>query len=341
MNKIQKQNKNSNKIKRKKNVYVINRNNNNKMIPFRRVRTGFPVGYLHHNYVKHFIDPFNSDGVRIPDENNARTVALKLVNEYMMTTSDGYCLKTEYPGLYQSHGYITISSSGELGTSETKSDHPDYDEVYAAFSYLRLVSISAEGTCQLSEDDASGTVFVSTGADILDVSGITLSDLTSKSEYSGRVKDGFRVVHTPNQTFRFGKIKDEEFGQTEFESLSFIIGGGPDSKDTILVKVTRHYEGIPFRNSLLYGTAKRENCSYLATQVAANMNSREARVAPNHAGGAKMLRDSALRSANTAAQNALTEVSQKALSSLEGAVGNLASRGISQLAEGLVGSVTI
>lgn len=208
-----------------------------------------------HPYVEATVDPWNAGPIRLPDDFKAGTTALKLVDEFTVTTTaDGYAFFGVHPGLNVSYMMCT-PVAGVTTAALTNTQHQDYASYTASHAVARLVLMTVEiiyiGAEQTSAgrfcciDSSLGTEMVSTGITTMFDDSVCVMPCAS----------GMRCIQRPYQTPRMGATVAQTFQTDAFKLMYFGVAGAPNSTTIFDVRVTKWLEGTPMRNSIMRGLA--------------------------------------------------------------------------------------
>lgn len=220
-------------------------------------------------YLKCLIDPFNEPACRMPDLYAGKTVAFKLVNEYTITSDGaGYACFAAHPALLTSEMTWTVTA-GATGTASV-TQHPDYTAVNAAYVWSRLVCFGVEVSYIGAAQTAAGGITSFVFPYSTDLSSQTLATIYDDGTFT-RAQDGTVLVGRPVQEPRFEATSGATANTPTFPILAFVGAGLPFTTACFRVRVTRHMEGLPQKNSLMRGMASDSIADMLALAAGANL----------------------------------------------------------------------
>lgn len=248
-------------------------------------------------YLRCLIDPFNEPACRMPDLYGGKTVAFKLVNEYTVTSdAAGYAVFGAHPSLVTADmtWNVTAGSTGVHSATQ----HSDYTAVNSAYVWSRMICFGMEVSYVGAAQTASGglTSFIHPYA--TDLSSQVLSSVFDDGTFT-RAQDGAVVVGRPIQEPRFDATSSGSNNVPTFPILSFVGAGLPFSVPVFRVRVTRHMEGLPQKNSLMRGMASESVADVLALAAGANLGEK-GNASANTAPARQMARNVASAAANSA-----------------------------------------
>lgn len=223
-----------------------------------------------HMYCECLADPENSQACRMPDAFVSGTVAQKLVNEYVISTdSAGNFVDCVSTSLARSR-YTTPISAGVLGTA-TFTAHPDYTEVLGAFTVGRLVTYQVTVTYIGATQTGSGKIGIigDHGVNTY-LTGAVFEGMFDDGWSGPAIEGAFHRVR-PSHPPEMESINGAAAGGLSHE-VTWIIGQGlPPSTACLNVRVTRHMEFVPQKDSVWKGSTKFEPYNPLVMAAAANM----------------------------------------------------------------------
>lgn len=253
-------------------------------------------------YLKCLIDPFNEPACRMPDLYGGRTVAFKLMNEYTVTSDGaGYAVFAAHPALLTADMTWTVTA-GVTGTAAA-TQHADYTAVNAAYVWSRLVCFGVEVSYVGAAQTASGGLTSFTFPYSTDLNTQTLSTIYDDGTFS-RAQDGAVLVGRPIQEPRFEATSGASTNTPTFPVLAFVGAGLPFTTAVFRVRVTRHMEGLPQKNSLMRGMAADSVADMLALAAGANLGEKG-----NVSANTPAARQAAKQVASQAASSAITAAS--------------------------------
>lgn len=263
-------------------------------------------------YLKCLIDPFNEPACRMPDLYGGKTVAFKLVNEYTVSSDGaGYAVFGAHPSLVTADlsWTVTAGSTGAVATAQ----HTDYTATNAAYVWTRMVCFGVEVTYVGAAQTASGGITAFAHPYSTDLSSTLLSTVYDDGTFY-RAQDGAVLVGRPVQEPRFDPTTSGTANTPTFPILDFVASGLPFTVPVFRVRVTRHMEGLPQRNSLMRGMASDSVADVVALAAGANLG------------------EKGITSANTApARYAAKQVASAAASSAIAAAAPYAAAGAGQM----------
>lgn len=224
-----------------------------------------------HPFCECMADPEAAPPCRLPDEYVSPTTALKLTNEYTLTSdAAGSLVAAVYPGLQRSD-YVWTVTAGVSSAGTTYAAHPDYTEMVGAFDQGRIVAFQVTVTYVGAAQTASGRLVTIEAPDISSFNSATLAAIVDDGD-SAQAQAGRIHRLRPSQPPRFELINQATgFMVPTYPSLGIVGVGLPPSTVCFSVRVTRHMEFIPKRASAWRGAAMIEPFNPDAIAMAANM----------------------------------------------------------------------
>lgn len=220
-------------------------------------------------YLKCLIDPFNEPACRMPDLYGGKTVAFKLQNEYTVTSdAAGYAVFGSHPSLINAELTWTVTA-GSTGAATT-AQHADYTSVNAAYVWSRMVCFGVEVSYVGAAQTASGGLTSFVHVYPTDLNSQVLATIYDDGMFT-KAQDGAVVVGRPVQEPRFESTAGTSANAPTFPCLNFVGAGLPASAAVFRVRVTRHMEGLPQKNSLMRGMAQDSVADLLALTAGANL----------------------------------------------------------------------
>lgn len=225
-------------------------------------------------YCRCLADPEGSQPCRLPDDYVSPTNAIKLVEEFTVTTDNsGFSAFTISPAVARSKYVTPLTTTAGVTASgtDTYTAQPDFATLSAQFVQGRTVALqvtvnyigapmSAAGRLIWIESDNVG--YISNATDI----SAFFDDGESSPLIEGKI-----IRSRPTQAPRFEPIAGGGFGLTTWPVNTFIIVGAPTTTTVVSVRVTRHIEAIPVKTSIMRGEARPEPYNPDALAMAANM----------------------------------------------------------------------
>lgn len=226
-------------------------------------------------YCQCLADPSGSPPCRVPDEYVSPTNALKVTDEYTITTdANGYAAFGVAPSLARANytHVITTTTGVQSVTTSTYTAHPDYTSLTASFANGRQVTaqiiISYIGPVQTS---CGRLIAIESDTVAAIDNNNPLSAVYDDGESSPAV-DGKVIILRPTQSPRFESLGATGFMSQTFPYWQFIVAGGDPGKVVFSVRVVRHLELIPLKASIMRGSAAPEPFNPDALAIGANMS---------------------------------------------------------------------
>lgn len=239
----------------------------------------------HHPFVEAMIDPRLAPSVRVPDNFKSGTTAIKLVEEYTVSSNaGGFALFGQHPGLVRSS--ITNTFTGNSSSvAESYGNHPDYTAFLAAHSKARVVMYMVEITYIGAEQTSAGRLCCVSVTGIDSYLGVAVDSMFDDATCVMPAQAGMSCIVRPYQDPRFEHVDDLTFGANHLHVMYFGLAGAPVSTNLFDVRVTKFLEGVPKRNSLMRGMTAVEPAVPNALAIAANIGTETAdTVANTHEG---------------------------------------------------------
>lgn len=223
-----------------------------------------------HMYCRCLIDPESAPACRMPDSYVAPTSAVKVVEEFVLSTNaDGDAALYIYPATVASRKAVVVA--GGAVSTLTNVAAADHTELAAAADYGRVVVYSVSVQYIGPANLASGRIVLvpETSTTYL-VVGSVLSGMLDDG-VPQKAQDGAFVTVRP-------KVEQPFVGLGSFNNflpqMDLVYGfatGLPINSPCLSVRITRHMELLPKRNSLWRGTAVSELHNPEAMTQAANL----------------------------------------------------------------------
>lgn len=225
---------------------------------------------------------------RLPDEYTSPTNAIKLTEEYTITTSaDGYAVFSVAPALSRAKytNAVTVTAGVASTAAITYTAHPDYTTFTTNFLYARTVAMQITISYIAPPMTASGRlIWIESGNIGATTNVADLSTLLDDGESTPLI-DGKIVRPRPTQTPRLEDSTMPAFGYATWPVHDFIIVGALANAPVVSVRVTRHVEAISLKNAITRGEAKVEPFNPDAMAMSANMGT-AGKSGPSKAGSA-------------------------------------------------------
>lgn len=250
-------------------------------------RTAPAPPQAHHPYVEALIDPRNAAGVRMPDNYKSGTTALKLVEEFTVTTNGGGSMMFGVqPGVNRS-----IINSAVVGVtsavSETYVQHPDYTAFTGAHLYARVLFYMVEITYIGAEQTSAGRLCC---VNTVGTNHYQSVDITTMFDDAGCVmaaQQGMSCIVRPFQEPRLADASTLGWATDYLQVMYFAVTGAPISTTVFDVRVSKFVEGVPLRTSLMRGMVSVEPSVPNALAIAANIGTDQADTVANTTEGRK------------------------------------------------------
>jgi hypothetical protein len=225
-------------------------------------------------YVNAMIDPVMADPVRVPDDHVSPTVALKLTDEYTITSdAAGYAVWGVSPSLSNARQGWTVTAGSTGAAPSFQAAHPESSNCSASFKFSRECVYEIEVNYIGAELNAAGRLVAIESTSDATYNSVVLDTIIDDGE-SAPAQYGRRIVVRPTQAPRFedaGALGSAYMTPT-FAYWAFVGVGLPATTVCFSVRVTRHFEGIPHKTSLLRGVAVPEPYNPSSLTIAANMS---------------------------------------------------------------------
>lgn len=257
----------------------------NKSKPTKQRKKQFTSGATRTPWVNALVDPFTADAVQLPDEYAGGTVALKIVEDYTCTLSAaGDLIVALSPSLARSY-YTTTVAAGAV-TASTYSQHPDYTDFAAQFTYARTLLMAVEVSYIGSELDNQGRLALACTPQVEYVAtGATVASLFDDAFDALPLRDGALIVSRPVQPPRFELTSTAALGFGTIPTVNIAVLGGKASATCVSVRCIKFVEAQPAKGSLHRGSMTVEPYDPHTMAIAANMAMNEPPVHPNTDGG--------------------------------------------------------
>lgn len=235
----------------------------------------------HHPFVEAMIDPHATAVMRVPDGFKSGTTALKLVQEFTLSTNaSGALFFGVGPGLARSLMSNTLTGTTTSAT-EGYTAHPDAASYYTGHTFARIVSYLVDITYIGAEQTSAGRLCcVNTVWD----GNYTSTDINTMFDDATCVmpaQKGMSCIVRPYQEPRFEDCTGTSFGKAALQCMYFALAGGPASTVAIDVRITTFIEGVPQKTSLMRGMAAVEAYVPNAMAIAANIGTDSADTVEN------------------------------------------------------------
>lgn len=220
-------------------------------------------------FVQCVIDPENTPACRLPDDYTSPTSAIKVIEEYTVSSdAAGSCIFGIYAGLSFARIGYTITA-GSTGTS-TVTAHPDLASITSQFVNGRINCMSINVNYIGPLMTASGRLVAVTDQDTnLQTDNLLITSVLDDGE-STPAQNGRRVVIRPRMSPRFLPVSGE-YGAPVMPYTYFVGVGLQPNTVVFSVRVVRHFEGIPNKNSVIRGSARPGFSMPHALTMVANM----------------------------------------------------------------------
>lgn len=250
-------------------------------------REGVSPPQAHHPYVEALIDPRTASGVRMPDNYKSGTTAMKLVEEFTVTTNGGgSAMFGVLPGISRS----TLSSAVVGVTSavtETYTQHPDYAGYNGSHFYGRVLFYTVEIIYIGAEQTSAGRMCCVSSVGAAQYQNVDITTMFDDSTCVMPSQAGMHCIVRPFQEPRLTDTASTSWGADYLHVMYFAMVGCPVSTTLLDVRVTKFVESVPLRTSLMRGMVAVEPAVPNALAIAANIGTEQADVVPNSAEGRK------------------------------------------------------
>jgi hypothetical protein len=235
----------------------------------------------HHPFVEAMIDPRSASGMRLPDNFKSGSTAMKLVEEYVITTSGfGHAFFGVHPGLAQS--WITNAvTTTTTGATETITAHPDYTAYNLAHSLARPLMYMVEITYIGAEQTSAGRLCCVNTAGTGQYLSTDISTMFDDAGCVMAAHEGMSCIVRPYQDPRFEPTSEVKLGALHLPVMYFALMGAPTSTTVFDVRITKFLEGVPLRTSLMRGMTAIEPAVPNALAIAANVGTDQADTVAN------------------------------------------------------------
>ena len=223
-----------------------------------------------HMYCECLADPGSSGPCRMPDQYVSVTNAAKVVDTFLLTSdANGDVCVSIGPTLIRARATHAIAAG--VAGARTDVQHESYTELSTQYAYGRMLVYEVEINYIGPAQTAAGRLVLVQESELASyTTSLTLSTAFDDG-HSGRAVDGKIARIYPRHEMDMANVASTSFGIPNFD-YSIVVGMGlPISSTCMEVRVTRHLEFVPRRNSVLRGSAQAEPFNPTAMAAAANM----------------------------------------------------------------------